>query len=376
MNETFDIISLDNHIKQGFANEERKIEEYRQRLSYLEDFINRGDTTERIRAVMREEIQTVKDRLKDIENSCVSGFYILETNEYIEKYKEILTKPLRMSFMGKKETESKEKRELVQRYLAIADKYTDIREYCKQQGLSKLSDEIEKIKIVCKNCANKKSFEIIDGKTFVCDDCGFQEEFLNNLSSFKDVNRVNISSKYTYERRVHFRDCINQYQAKQNSTVTPKVLRDIEEQLRNHGLENSSGRNAEERWSKVTKDHILLFLKETGHTKHYEDVFLIFNKITSKKIDDISYLEPKLLDDFDKLSALYDKKFKQDKDKKVVRKSFINTQYVLYQLLRRHRHPCRKEDFNILKTLDRKSWHDEICKELFEELGWNFFPSF
>ena len=28
-----------------------------------------------------------------------------------------------------------------------------------------------------------------------------------------------------------------------------------------------------------------------------------------------------------------------------------------------------KQDFNILKTIDRKSFHDDICKELFEELG-------
>ena len=56
------------------------------------------------------------------------------------------------------------------------------------------------------------------------------------------------------------------------------------------------------------------------------------------------------------------------------RKNFINTQYVLYQLLLRHKHSCKKEDFIILKTIDRKYFHDEICKSLFEHLGWNFSP--
>lgn len=374
MDETIDIISLDNYIKKKFDEEEKKIDFYRSRLQQLREILEKKDLSDRSRHFIRDEIIQISQHLRDIENAGDFGFYIVETNDYIEKYKEILQKPLKMSFMGKRENNSIEKKAIIKCYLDISKKYVDLKEYFRIIGTPRI-EEIVKPKIVCNDCGNRKNYEIIENKTFICNDCGFQEDYLNNLSSFKDVNRVNISSKYTYERRIHFRDCINQYQGKQNSTVTQEVLNDIEKQLRSHGLENLQGSTLEERWTKVSKDHILLFLKETGHTKHYEDVFLIFHKITGKKLDDISYLEPKLMEDFDKLSILYDKKFKQGQ-KVVTRKSFINTQYVLYQLLRRHRHQCRKEDFNILKTLDRKSWHDEICKDLFEELGWNFFPSF
>jgi len=117
-----------------------------------------------------------------------------------------------------------------------------------------------------------------------------------------------------------------------------------------------------------------MFLKDTVNSKHYEDVILIYFNITGKKPNDISHLEPNLLDDFDVLTNLYDKKFKRDA--KFDRKNFINTQYVLFQLLRRHKYMCKKQDFNILKTIDRKSFHDDICKELFEELGWNFTAIF
>ena len=73
------------------------------------------------------------------------------------------------------------------------------------------------------------------------------------------------------------------------------------------------------------------------------------------------------MDDFDLLTNLYDKKFK--KKPGFDRKNFINTQYVLYQLLVRYRHHCKKEDFTILKTVDRKSFHDDVAKECFEELN-------
>ena len=107
------------------------------------------------------------------------------------------------------------------------------------------------------------------------------------------------------------------------------------------------------------------------YTKHYENINLIHYNLTGVKPDNISYLEDKLLDDFDALTELYDKRFKN-----IDRKNFINTQYVLYQLLMRHKHSCIKEDFTILKTIDRKAFHDDICKILFEEKGWNHHPFF
>ena len=97
---------------------------------------------------------------------------------------------------------------------------------------------------------------------------------------------------------------------------------------------------------------------------------LIYHNLTGKSVNNIGHLESKLLDDFDILANLYDKKYKQNK--KITRKNFINTHYVLFQLLRRHRYKCIPDDFNILKTTDRKSFHDDICRDLFETLGWNF----
>ena len=78
---------------------------------------------------------------------------------------------------------------------------------------------------------------------------------------------------------------------------------------------------------------------------HMVNMVIYFN-ITGKKPNDISHLEPNLLDDFDVLTNLYDKKFKRDA--KFDRKNFINTQYVLFQLLRRHKYMCKKQDFNKL----------------------------
>ena len=224
----------------------------------------------------------------------------------------------------------------------------------------------------CTHCLVESEFFIHDNN-YVCEKCGFVCEIRPQMMSYKDIERINMSSKYTYDRRVHFKDCINQFQGKQNATIDPLIYEEINGQLVSHKLlpENYSDLPKSIVYRDITKEHISLFLKEIGASKHYEDTTLIYHELTGKPIPDISHLENVLLRDFDMLTDLYDRKYKQND-----RKNFINTQYVLFQLLRRHRYPCRKEDFNILKTIDRKYYHDEICQALFTELGWNFSNTF
>jgi hypothetical protein len=89
--------------------------------------------------------------------------------------------------------------------------------------------------------------------------------------------------------------------------------------------------------------------------------------MTGVKPDDISHLEEQILQDFDQLTEVYDKLFKN-----IDRKNFINTSFVLYALLLRHKHPCKKEDFAVLKTGERILFHDEITKVCFNHLGWSY----
>lgn len=201
--------------------------------------------------------------------------------------------------------------------------------------------------------------------------CGTEQDSVQFTFSYKDTDRINISTKYTYDRKFHFKECINQFQGKQNSTIKPIVYEKLIEQFVLHGLASADESiPRKERFQNITKNHVSIFLKEINCSHHYEDLNLIYHKITTKKLDDISHLEDILMDDFDKLSGLYDEEY--IKTKKITRKNFINTQYVLYQLLKRHKYPCIESDFIFLKTTERKDFHDKVCLDLFTKLGWNF----
>ena len=319
----------------------------------------------------------------------ISGFYfyLMRALPLLEAYKETQKSRTKIQFMGKNKIEAEitdSGDQTIREFLKLVEEYfpgdfkTNEWNRIKSQNNGKNSHGNialrNGIKMKCISCNNENdTFSIYDSH-FVCEKCGLVSDNTHNHISYKDIDRVNITSKYTYDRRSHFKDCINQFQGKQNSSVDPSVYFDLIEQFVLHDLvpNNYAELSKEEAFQKITKEHIMLFLKETKHSKHYEDVVLIHNTMTNKPAPDISHLENSLLQDFDTLTDIYDKKYRNSSD----RKNFINTQYVLYQLLRRHKYPCKKEDFNILKTVDRKYYHDTICTELFQQLGWNLHPLF
>jgi len=301
------------------------------------------------------------------------NFYILDTGTLIRKYKQLLLQPIKMTFVKSSAPVAKntEKTELIEEYLNIAKKYYNI---SPPKGGTKSSPAKEIM--ICSNCKNTENFDN-DENIVVCVNCGMEVEYAKFSTSYKDSNRANMNTRYTYDRRVHFRDCINQFQGKQNCTIQPKVYADLEEQFRQHHLlveppPDCSAETAKHiKFSRIQKSHVLMFLKELKYSKHYENVNLIHLNLTGIKPDDISHLEEKLMADFDQLISVYDKNFKN----KINRTNFISTHFVLYQLLQRHGYPCKKEDFIMLKTDDRKNFHNDVCKEIFMELGWNFKSS-
>jgi hypothetical protein len=359
-----DILIIDEKIKNSLINEEKKIIEYEERLNELERSLNASLSSKHYDKIV-ESIGELKEKLYSLYSERDLSFYLIETEEIISRYKKILKIPIKMSFTGKKDVDNIDKKNIIAEYLNIAKKY-----YCIDSFLTtERRRNIEKHENVCDNCLNKTEFSFDDG-CLSCLECGAEKDRMD-YSSYKDSDRINVFSKYTYDRRTHFRDCINQYQGKQNCTIEDTVYEELKNEFEKHGLLVDSV-DEKVRFSNITKMHILMFLKELGYSKHYENVVLIYYNITGVNPDDISYLDEKLMSDFDLLADLYDKHFK----KKLKRVNFISAPVVLYQLLIQHGHPCNKEDFPILKTTERKLFHDSICKEMFEMLGWTYTPLF
>lgn len=368
-----DILNIDKNIRDKWKINEEKMEELEHNIKEINELLLDTNLSIHIIKDLNEKVDELS-KTKLTYNDCQTTlyFYIMDVTPILEEYKQYVLKPKKISFMSKNESNQSE-RTIVKKYLDVLKNYNI--DYAELDDIVSNNNKLSIKKKECFNCKTKNDFVFNEyNNSDICVSCGVQVEQSYKSNCYKDISRVNISNKYTYERRVHFKDCINQYQGKQNSTIDEKVYKDIEKQLELHGLIDKNSDVITKRFTRVTKEHIMLFLKETNHSKHYEDIVLIYNKLTGKKIDDISHLEDKLMEDFDKISNVYDQKFKFSG--KIDRKSFINTHYVLFQLLRHHKYPCKRDDFNMLKTLDRKSFHDDIVKEIFEQLNFNFTPIF
>ena len=371
-----DILIIDDTIKKNFEKDYNDLPIYRKRLSDINRLLNNRQLNQRLRDTLLSNREIITDKIYNLEIKRDYNFYLFETLSIIEAYKELLKKPLKLTFMGKPKKENDEKKVLEDRFMDIARNYYDMSNLSNQESKaeSKAESKVEnKSEISCKNCPNNNPglFDIIDNNIYICNLCFNQQIIIKYNSSYNDIDRVNISSKYIYIRKVHFQDCINQYQAKQNNTVLPEVYTALEREFfQHHLLVGDENTPKEIRFSKITKKHIHMFLKELNYSNHYENINLIHYVMTGVKPPDIRHLEEQLIDDFNLLTELYSNMTH------IKRKSFINSQHVLYQLLRRHKFPCNKDDFIVLKTTDRKCFHDLITRELFETLGWNHEPYF
>jgi hypothetical protein len=373
-----DISALNNKILDYFEKEKNKIPSLKELLKEIDDTLelNNSCDVKLNLTTLNNLLETKKDiekKIRLIETDEMKNFYIISTTNLLDEYKSILQTKATVNFIGKREKPNKKKNDIYKEFIKIASKYIKIN----------FEKESKATKTNCKNCSGK-NFEL-DDCMYICVDCGCQQDEIINMTSYRDIDRINISSKYTYERLVHFKDAMDQYQGKQKN-IDRRIYDELEREFEiYHLLIGDKNTPKEIRFSKIKKHHIYEFLKELGkekrnnsekqfYTKHYENINLIHSEFSGIKPDDISHLEDSLMDDFLILSDLYDKKYKQEEQ--TDRKSFMNTQHTLYQLLRNRGHKCKKEDFHILKTIDRKEFHDDTFSELFHQLGWVYVPIF
>jgi hypothetical protein len=343
-----------------FRNIEANVQQMIDNKKILQENLS-NDLCSELKEIFIEQIKIFDNQINDIKKNKRYNIYLLESVNIINNYKKILNTPKRIDFMTSTSNSveiEKKRTELESMFLNIANKYIDIEMNNKNNKNNSLT---------CENCGYDLYINTSNTNNLFCDNCSMEISTFHS-SSFSDSDRVNISTKYSYDKNNHFRECINQYTGEQNVNIPSEIYDHIYRQIKFHKIPVVEGKYP---YKNIAKNVIFMFLKDGGYSKHYENINLIYNTITGKKPIDISHLKEKLVSDFDKLTQKYTTLFPNNK-----RKNFLNTQYILFQLLKRHDHICEENEFATLKTLDRKLYHENIIKVLFESLGWNYTSIF
>jgi hypothetical protein len=365
----YDILHIDEKIKKYILQESKNIDNYKKELHNLVN-ISTTSVPDRKKYEINNRIDILKQKIYEIENDIPMAEYIYTVTPIIEKYKKIIQTPVKVSFfntMNKKEQSvntiisknmyDNQKYELMDEFYDIAKKYIHIKSYKKETTQ----------KYVCE-CGNQYNY-IENNNKIICNECSHVHTIQSIQTSFKDIDRVNLSQKYKYKKKVHFRDTVNQYQGKQNKKIEPNIYKILEDQFEIHNLVNKEGKTYHEKYSNITKEHIYMFLFETNNSNYYEDINMIHTHFTGILCPDITDIEHLLYEDFDKVVDAYESL--EDID----RIHFLNGQYILYQLLRRRKIKVKESDFDILKTRERLVEHDEIYQKICLKLEWHFTPT-
>ena len=134
MSTDVDILSIDKKIIDNFNKETENIEIYKEKLQKLYNTKNSLETmSNRININIQNEIKSLKQKIDDIVYEKSKNFYIMESTNILNEYKEELKAPVSMNFMGKSNSNNINKNRLMKNYIQIASKYININLYEKSE---------------------------------------------------------------------------------------------------------------------------------------------------------------------------------------------------------------------------------------------------
>ena len=214
----------------------------------------------------------------------------------------------------------------------------------------------------CKNCNSNQFFE--DSGYLICNNCGGCKNYID--SSINGLNYDDMISyeasiqQFSYQRKNHFKEWLNQLQAKEVTNIPDSVINLLLFEIKKERIQNIE---------EIDSSRIKKYLKKLKLNKYYEHVPNIISKITkTPQLKITPQFEKILLDLFDLIQEPFEKHCPK------TRKNFLSYSYTLHkfcQLLKKDEYLIY---FPLLKSREKLFEQEKIWKEICKELNWEFKP--
>lgn len=295
--------------------------------------------------------------------------YKQNSKQIIDNYERVLNKPVKIDFFSVRK-DNTEKEELIQiknQFIELVNIY--YKDLIQKEFIEKNQEIKREDNESCANCGFTEFIEEGQYKK-ICEQCGYEVEMHITNSEFNDVERVNFSKKYTYKKYIHFRDTLKNFQGKQNRIIDETLIERLENEMIKDGIVINTT-NKKERYEKVKKEHLRIYLDLIGENKHYENINLIYSKLTSQENYIVSQeLEDELMKDFDLFTNTFLEISLQEKE--IDRTNILSSSYILYQLLKRKGIKVKEEEFSLPSSQKCRYKQEYIYSKCCEKLGWNY----
>lgn len=213
----------------------------------------------------------------------------------------------------------------------------------------------------CITCLKGEMIHVACDGVVVCNNCGIQHLFITDTEkpSYKEPPKE--VCFYAYKRINHFREILNQFQAKESTFIPPEILDKIKFQIKKERL------SLNELSYTKTKE----ILKILGLNKFYEHIAYIKDKLGIKPPIMSPKLEDMLCTLFTEIQSSYSKYCPDD------RTNFLNYYYTLFklcELLDQHEYlPLLKEA--MLGDRTKRVEQDDVWKKICNDMDWEFIPT-
>jgi predicted RNA-binding Zn-ribbon protein involved in translation (DUF1610 family) len=225
--------------------------------------------------------------------------------------------------------------------------------YCERVDGIRLEKDDGKNRIkYCTFCNVEKILEV-KKSSYICPECGLMEYII--------LDEDNMIKDYSpYQRKNHFKEWLNQFQAKETTEIPESVFTNIKTELEKYRIED---------YTKITRDTMQVILKKLGYNKLYEHNPFIINKITGIPAPKISRdIEETFINMFMKIQEPW------EIYKPKGRKNFLSYPFILYKFSELLELDYLLPYFPLLKPEKLKE-HDIIWEKFCKHLNWEFYAT-
>jgi len=309
----------------------------------------------------RAELLDMKDKLETEYKLIVSNY---EEMDYYDNAGDLITDYYELRDKSSDETKEKKnimeflsnkKDKQVQPEQKLSNRANLFEKYCQRvDGIRiKHDDGSNRVKY-CIECKIEKILDMAES-AYICPFCGDSEIIiLDEDRQIKDYS--------PYRRLNHFREWLNQFQAKQSPDIPEQVFIDIVRELNKNRITDLGILN---------KKNMKAILKKLGYNIYYEHVAYIINKLNNLP-------PPKITRDMEKLfiSMFFQIQDPWEQYKQPDRKNFLSYSYVLNKFCELLELDHLLDCFPLHKDPDKIMENDQIWEKICKQLNWEYISSF
>lgn len=354
-----DIFRIHQRILKNFRNSKNNVSEIQDKIRKINKKLMSG-TLDKMQIFHYLKVKKkLEEDIVDAETNSSLNKYLIESSPIISEYNKLHLEKEEVDFFDSTETNCNKHiiaQNLIDNYITVASKYIDVN----------ITKEMEKSSLCSCGYDFVDLVPEMDG-ILRCPECGIEMDYVDSFSISMKEFKSKKSSRNNYEDRQNFIKALTNYQGKQENKLPTDIYDRLDEYFGSRGMLvgpdiRSKPINKYGKKDGTSLSIMLSALRKIGLSDHYEDANLIMSKYWGWILPDLSHLEEKIMDDYDKSQSA----FLQVKSK--ARKSCLNAQYRLYRLLQRRGFECDPHDFKIVVTdntfrLHEKYW-EKICQIL------------